>query len=259
MDAETYPNRTLARWINRHVVPVRVSNDLQAPLAEKYSVHAVPAFLFIESASGEELLRFVGFQRPATFLDTLRRGRKTLRKMKVLAETLKENVNDFGACFELCELQITWDQRDKARENLERARQEVPAGDTLSSARVHFLEGLLAAVEQRTAQARKAFEGAQGLDPDDRLGRRAAMWLALARLEMLRCDYGAAKTLLDNLGQIRSDGPELPEWLYYLGLCHRKLGQSEEARKRWKELLDLPSRNPWRERARDALNLPESE
>jgi hypothetical protein len=72
MDAVTYPNDSVAAYIARNVVPVRVPHDHET-LAERFRVQWTPTLLVLDS-EGTEHHRTVGFLPPEELVPSLLLG-----------------------------------------------------------------------------------------------------------------------------------------------------------------------------------------
>lgn len=67
MDAVTYPQESVARFINDHFVPVRIQTDDHPELTKKYRVAWTPTFIVLDS-SGTERYRETGYLPPDDFI-----------------------------------------------------------------------------------------------------------------------------------------------------------------------------------------------
>jgi hypothetical protein len=67
MDAVTYPQDQVARFINDHFVPVKIHTDDHPELTEKYRVPWTPAFIVLDG-DGTEHYREIGYLPPDDFL-----------------------------------------------------------------------------------------------------------------------------------------------------------------------------------------------
>jgi len=67
MDAVTYPQDHVARFINDHFVPVRIHTDSHPELTEKYRVPWTPTLIVLDPA-GTEHYRETGYLPPEDFL-----------------------------------------------------------------------------------------------------------------------------------------------------------------------------------------------
>ena len=72
MDAVTYPNSEVIRFVNGHFVPLQVAFDAQ-PLATEYTIKWTPALLTL-GPDGREHHRTVGFLNPEELIASLLLG-----------------------------------------------------------------------------------------------------------------------------------------------------------------------------------------
>ena len=72
MDAVTYPDENVARFLNGRVVPVRVPHN-HKPLAEKFGIKWTPTLITLDS-EGKESHRTVGFLGPQELIPSLLLG-----------------------------------------------------------------------------------------------------------------------------------------------------------------------------------------
>jgi len=77
MDAVTYPTDQVKEWLNRTLVPVRVSHEHE-PLAEEFRVVRTPCLVLLDRP-GREVHRSEGFLSPGDFLAFVQLG---LAKLK---------------------------------------------------------------------------------------------------------------------------------------------------------------------------------
>ena len=72
MDAVTYPNKKVIEFINKNIIPLRVSFDSQ-PLATDFNIKWTPALIIIDH-DGKEHHRTVGFMPPEELIASLLLG-----------------------------------------------------------------------------------------------------------------------------------------------------------------------------------------
>ena len=72
MDAGTYPNQTVIRFIRENVIPMRVLHD-QQPLAGRFRVTWTPTLILMD-AQGNEVYRNEGALGPASLIPALMLG-----------------------------------------------------------------------------------------------------------------------------------------------------------------------------------------
>ncbi len=72
MDAVTYPEKGVIEFVEKHLVPLRVSHDLK-PLATDFNVKWTPTHVVCDSG-GKEHHRAVGFMEPEEFIPFLLLG-----------------------------------------------------------------------------------------------------------------------------------------------------------------------------------------
>ena len=73
MDAVTYPDPGVARFINASFIPVRVNVSSNADTAMDYSIKYTPTVI-VADGEGTEHYRSVGFLRPQEFIPALLLG-----------------------------------------------------------------------------------------------------------------------------------------------------------------------------------------
>lgn len=72
MDAATYPDEEVARFINDNVVPLKLAFDAQ-PYAEDFGIKWTPSLLILDN-KGEEHHRTVGFLEPRELIPSIMMG-----------------------------------------------------------------------------------------------------------------------------------------------------------------------------------------
>ena len=73
MDRETFSNKTVGDFMNKHFVSFKVDNDFfwGMDIAEKYNVQALPTLLIMDT-NGNVVKRIIGFQTVETLLSELK-------------------------------------------------------------------------------------------------------------------------------------------------------------------------------------------
>ena len=72
MDAVSYPNEKVVEFINKNIIPLRVSFDAQ-PLAKDFNIKWTPTLVVVDAAS-QEHSRTVGFLPPEELIPSLLLG-----------------------------------------------------------------------------------------------------------------------------------------------------------------------------------------
>ncbi|MBN1491602.1 MAG: thioredoxin fold domain-containing protein [Phycisphaerae bacterium] len=67
LDARTWSDSNVAKWLQEKTIPLKIDAEAQAQLAEQYALRAYPTLLFLK-ADGTEIDRIVGFVDPDEFL-----------------------------------------------------------------------------------------------------------------------------------------------------------------------------------------------
>jgi thiol:disulfide interchange protein DsbD len=67
LDAKTFSNAKVRRFLQDRTIPVRVNVDDNRRLAGKYKIRAIPCMVFVD-AEGTEVGRILGFEPPDGFL-----------------------------------------------------------------------------------------------------------------------------------------------------------------------------------------------
>ncbi len=72
MDAGTYPNQTVTRFIQDNVIPMKILHD-QQPLAGRFRINWTPTLILVD-AQGNEVFRNEGALGPASLIPALMLG-----------------------------------------------------------------------------------------------------------------------------------------------------------------------------------------
>jgi hypothetical protein len=101
MDAVTYPDKTVAEFIMREVIPLRIPADAE-PLATDFTLRWTPTLIILD-ANGKEHSRTIGFITPEEFIPTILLGivkaNFDLRQFDKAAPNLEKIVNDYAQSF----------------------------------------------------------------------------------------------------------------------------------------------------------------
>jgi len=144
MDAVTYPDENVIRFINADLVAIRVRSDSK-PLADDFNIRWTPTLIVLDS-TGKEHSRTVGFLQPGELIPSLLLG--------------------------IAKVRFDADQLPEAIESLERLVLEYPKSG--SAAEAVFLRGVAGYKATHVAAMLKgAYERLKAEYPDSEWAKRA--------------------------------------------------------------------------------------
>lgn len=81
LDEDTWSNRSVISQLKKKTIPLKIDAEKDKQIRDKYNVNVYPTLLFLNS-DGSVLGRFVGYQIPTQFLETLQ-GVMTTKAIQV--------------------------------------------------------------------------------------------------------------------------------------------------------------------------------
>jgi thiol:disulfide interchange protein len=85
LDAVTWKDPDVVAWLEANAIPLKIDAERNPELAERFTVEAYPTLVFLD-ASGDEVLRILGYRDPADFLAAARSAQGRLGAAPVSAD-----------------------------------------------------------------------------------------------------------------------------------------------------------------------------
>lgn len=238
MDATTWVDDKVVKWVTDNAVAVALDVDQQKGLAGTLAIEAMPTMIAFKG--GKEFDRIVGYKSPAEMLEWLEgiaKGEKSIEAVKKRAAPRPDGEVDVDARYDLARklaqdghFELAADEYSWLWQNM---LEHVPA---MSGVRLSFMAGDMGDLARKSEAARKKFTllrdrtgtlvQGQKVDPDD-----LTDWLVLNEI------LGDAKTTLAWFDTVKDQ----PKWKPMLERQSHHLSEVLIKEKRWADIARLYS------------------
>lgn len=232
MDAETYSNDDVAKYLNENFVNVRVNTDEDKAMVEKFAVRGIPDTRILDS-QGAVLVKIVGHD-PA-FLEKV----QAVGAVAEAERKVAEKPGDVATMLEAVDIYLRLEKWESAGRLCLKALEADPENKAGRHVETLYKFGLTWLRVDNVEECESAWKQAGVLDPDNKTGLIDDIQFARAEKQAKDEDHMAAMESLKRFTERYPDSDRIPDAKYLLGTSQFFSEETDEAVKTWKALVEM--------------------
>ncbi|MBI2921169.1 MAG: tetratricopeptide repeat protein [Planctomycetes bacterium] len=250
MDAETYSNDDVAKYLNENFVNVRVNTDEDKAMVEKFAVRGIPDTRILDS-QGTVLVKIVGHD-PA-FLEKV----QAVGAVAAAERKVAEKPGDVAVMLEAVDIYLKLEKWESAGRLCLKALEADPEDKAQRRVEVLYKFGMTWLRVDNIEECEAAWKQAGMLDPDNKSGLIDDIQFSRAEKQTKDEDHMAAMESLKRFIERYPDSDRIPDAKFLLGTSQFFSEETEEAVKTWKELIEAHAGTPAAKRAEKSVKFAE--